>query len=486
MLLVKKEAAMESIWSRTYSLRKKDALHSDVAADVAVIGGGMAGILTAYQLERAGIRTVVLEAERIGSGQTKGTTAKITSQHGMFCRSFIEKKGIDTAEKYVWANQEAVEEFKKTVQREKIDCDLEETASYVYSDNEEELIQESEAAGKLGVCASLEKKVEIPVPCAGAVRFEHQAQFHPLKFLGALAEGLTVYENSPVTEVEEQLIRTPCGSVRADSIIFASHYPFINFPGMYFTRMHQERSYVLALEGAGNIEGMYIGSGPDALSFRQYGKYLLIGGRVHRTGENKEGGKYEELRNRARILYPGSRETACWSAQDCITADQIPFIGQYAPGRPHWFAASGFQKWGMTSSMVSAMILSDIICGRENPYADIFSPERFSTEELPQIMKDGGKAVKGLIKRFFHIPGETVNLIEPGHVAVVETAQGKAGVYKTEENKVFQVDIVCPHLGCQLVWNPDERTWDCPCHGSRFDYEGNLLEGPAQEGIHYE
>ena len=247
------------------------------------------------------------------------------------------------------------------------------------------LFRKSEAAGKLGVCASLEKKVEIPVPCAGAVRFEHQAQFHPLKFLGALAEGLTVYENSPVTEVEEQLIRTPCGSVRADSIIFASHYPFIISGDVFYPDAPGE-ILCAGSGGSANIEGMYIGSGPDALSFRQYGKYLLIGGRVHRTGENKEGGKYEELRNRARILYPGSRETACWSAQDCITADQIPFIGQYAPGRPHWFAASGFQKWGMTSSMVSAMIVSDIICGRENPYADIFSPERFSAEELPQMI----------------------------------------------------------------------------------------------------
>ena len=476
----------ESIWTRSCTLSERPALNQDIKADAAVIGAGMAGILTAWELERAGVHTVVLEAERIGSGQTKNTTAKITSQHGMFCSEFLEKKGRETAEKYVRANEEAIGEYRRIAEEKGIDCDLEEADSYVYSSEEESLVKEAEAAAELGVDASLERELEIPVSCAGAVRFRRQAMFHPLKFAGALAEELTVYENTPVRDLEDNRLRTPAGSVQADKIVFATHYPFVNFPGMYFTRMHQERSYVLALEGAGNIEGMYIGSGPDALSFRQYGKYLLIGGRVHRTGENKEGGKYEELRNRARILYPGSRETACWSAQDCITADQIPFIGQYAPGRPHWFAASGFQKWGMTSSMVSAMIVSDIICGRENPYADIFSPERFSAEELPQIMKDGGKAVKGLIKRFFHIPGETVNLIEPGHAAVVETAQGKAGVYKTEENKVFQVDIVCPHLGCQLVWNPDERTWDCPCHGSRFDYEGNLLEGPAQEGIHYE
>ncbi len=477
---------MESIWSSTCRMKERERLKGDIRADVAVIGGGMAGILVAYTLEREGVHTVVLEAEQIGGGQTKNTIAKITSQHGMFCRSFIEKKGRETAEKYVQANQAAVEEYKKIICREKIDCDLEETDSFVYSDDEGSLILEAEAASKLGAPASLVRKLEIPVPCAGGVKFRGQAQFHPLKFLEALTEELTIYENSPVKEVEEERILTAGGSVKADKIIFATHYPFVNFPGMYFTRMHQERSYVLALEGAENIKGMYIGSGPDPLSFRQYGKYLLLGGKSHRTGENKEGCRYEELREAARRFYPGSREAASWSAQDCITADQIPFTGQYASDRPNWFAATGFQKWGMTSSMVSAMILRDRICGRANPYADIFSPDRFSSEEIPQIMKDSGKAVKGLMKRFFHIPGDTVNLIEPGNASVVETAEGKVGVYRSEEGQLFQVDIVCPHLGCQLAWNPDERTWECPCHGSRFDYEGNLLEGPAQDGIHLE
>lgn len=477
---------MESIWSRTCSLAEREPLRGDMTADVAIIGGGMAGLLTAYQLKRAGVRAVVLEADRIGSGQTKGTTAKITAQHGMFCRAFIKKKGIETARNYVQANQAAVEEYKRIVEREQIDCDFEETDSYVYSKSEEALAGEAEAAAELGVSVSLEKEIEIPVACAGAVRFRRQAQFHPLKFLAVLADSLAVYENSPVREVEEHVVRTPAGSVKADRIVFASHYPFINFPGMYFTRMHQERSYVLALEDAERIEGMYIGDEAGSLSFRQYGMYLLLGGRGHRTGENKEGGRYEELRKAAKMFYPQSREAACWSAQDCMTADQVPFIGWYTSDRPSWLVASGFQKWGMTSSMVSAMILRDMICGTTESWTEVFAPDRFSAQEIPQIMRDSGIAVKGLTKRFFQIPGETVNRIRPGEAAVVETAEGKAGVYRSEEDQVYTVDIVCPHLGCQLAWNPDERTWDCPCHGSRFDYKGNLLEGPAQEGIHHE
>ena len=475
----------ESIWTKSCRLKERTSLDGDIKTDVAVIGGGMAGILTAWELENAGVRTVVLEAERVGGGQTRNTTAKITSQHGMFCSEFLDKKGKETAEKYVRANEEAVREYKRIVKEKQIDCNLEETDSYVYSSDEEALEKETEAAVMLGVDVSLERKTEIPVICAGAVRFKDQAQFHPMKFIGALAENLTVYENTPVRTVEDNLLRTPMGSVEADKIIFATHYPFVNFPGMHFLRMHQERSYVLALEGAGKIRGMYIGDGPDALSFRQFGKYLLLGGMGHRTGE-MDGSSYTKLREQAERLYPGSQEIACWSAQDCITADRIPFIGQYSLEKPDWYIASGFQKWGMTSSMVSALLLKDLVCGRANPYTEVFTPDRFSAEEIPQIAKDTGRALKGLTKRFFHLPGETINMIEPGHAAVVETTEGRAGVYRSEDGQIYQVDVVCPHLGCRLVWNQDERSWDCPCHGSRFDYRGNLLNGPAQEGIYLE
>jgi len=247
--------------------------------------------------------------------------------------------------------------------------------------------------------------------------------------------------------------------------------------------MHQERSYVLALEGAGKIHGMYIGDGEEKFSFRQYGDWLLLGGEGHRTGENREGGCYMRLKETAAKLYPGSHVAAAWSAQDCITSDGIPFIGIYTSDRPNWYVATGFQKWGMSSSMVSALILKDLICNRENPFADVFSPSRFSAEEIPHIVKDGKKAVAGLTRRFFQIPDETISSLERGQGAVVTTSEGKVGVYKTEEEEIRQVDIVCPHMGCQLSWNPDEQSWDCPCHGSRFDVEGNLLDDPAQEGI---
>lgn len=477
---------MDSIWSKTCEREKRPALEEDIRADVIVVGGGMTGILTAWQLEQAGVHAVVLEADQIGGGQTKNTTAKITSQHGMFCRTFLEKKGEETARKYLQANQAAVEEYKRIIREKNIDCDLTECDSYAYSSDMDKLKQETEAARRLGIHVAYEEQIEIPVSCAGAVRFPDQAEFHPLKFLRNLAEELTVYEDTPVTEAGENQVKTPWGSVRGDKIIFAAHFPFINFPGMYFARMHQERSYVLALENGGSLKGMYIGDGKDTLSFRQYDKYILLGGQAHRTGENREGGRYEKLKEAAKEMYPQSQVAACWSAQDCITADRVPFIGQYSSDRPDWYLATGFQKWGMSSAMVSAMLLKDMVCGKKNPYEEVFTPSRFSAEEVPQIMKDGGKAVKGLTRRFFHLPDETAAELKRGHGAVVDTPEGKAGVYKTEEGRICQVDIVCPHMGCELSWNPDELSWDCPCHGSRFDWEGNLIDGPAQEGIAHE
>lgn len=478
---------MESIWSKTCGgacdRERRRALEGHIEADAAVIGAGIAGILTAWQLEHSGVRTVVLEAGKAGGGQTGNTTAKITSQHGMFCRTFIDKKGEKTARGYVQANQAAVEEYKRLISAEGIDCDLTESDSFVYSSDRGKLERELEAARRLGIDASFEKQIEIPVLCAGAVRFPGQAQFNPLKFIQALAERLTVYEDSQVTEVKNDAVQTARGSVRAKHIIFATHYPFINFPGMYFARMYQERSCVLALEDAGSLNGMYIGDGQETLSFRQYDKYILLGGRAYRTGEDRDGGRYERLKQSAEMMYPGSSVAAQWSAQDCITSDGIPFIGRYASGRDNWFVAAGFQKWGMTSSMVSAMLLRDLICGRENPYAEIFSPSRFSAEEIPQIAKAGAKAVKGLTKRLFYVPGGTEETLGRGCGGVVRTSHGKAGVYKTEEGAVRQVDIVCPHMGCQVEWNPDESAWECPCHGSRFDCEGELLDGPAQRGI---
>lgn len=474
---------MESIWSQSCKFPAREHLPGNLETEVAVIGAGMAGLLTAFALQEAGCETVVLEARQIASGQTRNTTAKITSQHGLIYQKLIQTLGIDAARQYAQANQAAVQAYKTLIEANQIDCDFEARSAYVYGNDAHLLQEEAQAAAQLGLPACYVTDLNILAPAVGAVRFDHQAQFHPLKFLSCIAEKLTIYEHTPVQTVENHLLSTPHGTVRAKHIVFACHFPFLNVPGMFFARLHQERSYVLALANAPQVEGMYISAEPGGGSFRNCGTLLLMGGENHRTGENGTGGQYERLRQKANRWFPNSREVCHWSAQDCITPDGVPYIGRYASSRPNWYVATGFQKWGMTTSMVSAMILRDMICGTENPYAQVFHPGRFEAAALPGIAAEGRHAVKGFAKRFFQIPSEAASEIPPGHGGIVFLNGEKVGVYKETDGTLHPVDIRCPHLGCQLEWNPEEHSWDCPCHGSRFDCYGRLISGPAQEEI---
>lgn len=287
---------MESIWSQTCQLRQREALPGDMKTDIAVIGAGMAGILIASALQEAGRRVVVLEAERIAGGQTRNTTAKLTCQHGLLYEKLIRTLGREKARQYAQANAAALEEYRRIIADRNIDCDLEQQDAWVYGSNAAQLRKEAETAAALGLPAFFVEETKLPFPTAGAVRFANQAQFHPLKFLQAISEPLTIYENTSVQSVEENQIITTRGRVQAEQIVFACHYPFVNFPGMYFARMHQERSYVIALENAAPMDGMWIGAEQGAYSFRNYGPLLLLGGGGHRCGENSAGGRYDLLR----------------------------------------------------------------------------------------------------------------------------------------------------------------------------------------------
>ncbi len=442
---------MESIWMAESEIRKREALSGDLQSEAAVIGAGMAGILTAYYLKQAGLNTVVLEADRIGSGQTKNTTAKITSQHGLIYDRLIRVFGREMAYHYARANEGAIGEYERLIREKKIDCDFVRYSAYLYSQAQELPLQkEAQAARTLGIPAAFETESELPFPVSGIVRFDGQARFHPLKFLRALAEEVTVYEETKVLKVDGQQIETDRGIVTAEHVIFASHFPFLNVPGYYFARMYQERSYVLALEGVPVPEGMYLGVDPKGISLCPCGNHLLMGGGSHRTGKNQKGGEYERLRKKAGEYYPGYHESAHWSAQDCMTLDGVPYIGQFSRRKPRWYVATGFGKWGMTGAMAGAHILTSLITGKDCPQGDIFSPQRqFTMQAAQELLSHGAYTAKGLAKHL--LPGKTQDFIPN-----------------------------CPHMGCRLEWNPEEETFDCPCHGSRFDKDGRLIDGPAQ------
>ncbi|WMJ23849.1 FAD-dependent oxidoreductase [Paludicola sp. MB14-C6] len=476
---------MQSIWSLETEFTKRKSLEQDISVDVAVIGAGMAGLLTAYLLKEKGVQVAVIEANTIASGQTKNTTAKITAQHNLIYNKLIIDVGERKARQYAVANQLAVEKYANLIQRNGIDCNFERKSAYVYSmDNNKLLKEELRAMQMLDLDAEFVERTTLPFPIKGAIKLSHQAQFNPLKFLKPITEELTIYEHTIVHEVKENTIITNHGKVKAEHIVFATHFPFVNVPGFYFARMHQQRSYVVAFENCDKLDGMYIDEADGGYSFRNYGNLLLVGGAGHRTGENGEGGAYEQIREQAKQWFPNAIERYHWSAQDCMTLDGVPYIGHFAPLEKNWYVATGFNKWGMTSSMVSAMIISDMIVGQNTKFAEVFSPQRFVVSaSIKTLLEDGMKAVSGLSTQALLIPKTHFDELPNGHGGVVEYNGMKVGVYKNEKGEAFVVSTRCPHLGCQLEWNPDEKTWDCPCHGSRFDFKGNLINNPSTTNL---
>ncbi len=474
---------MESIWRKTTEIPQRETLDSETSTEVAVIGAGMAGILIAYFLKRRGYKVIVLEADRIAGGQTQNTTAKITSQHGLIYNKLIRKYGMNNARLYARANEEAIQNYQSIIEENHIDCDFQRLPAFLYSTKDRvTLLEEARAATSLGLPVFFQEKAALPFETAGAVGFQNQAQFHPLKFIKALAQDIEVYENTAVHSVKEHTIYTNRGKVTADSIVFATHYPFPIVPGFYFIRQHQERSYVIAFSGAEQLDGMYYSIDRQGLSFRNYKGLLYIGGGTHRTGKNEMGGCYDFIRQQAGKYFPEGKEEDCWSAQDCKTHDMLPFIGQYSVFRPYWYVATGFHKWGMTLSMISAMIISDEICGIDTPYRKLFSPQRFHPlASAKDAAIDLGISVRGLLTGYHVWFCGTEKNLPKGCGGIVRKGLKRYGCFRDEAGIVHRMSIRCPHMGCELLWNPDEKSFDCPCHGSRFDYDGHLIDNPAQK-----
>ncbi len=478
---------MESLWRKqcgeiTSGQQTTQQALKESHRDVIVIGAGMAGLLTAYYLKEQGKNVLVLEAEEIASGQTERTTAKITSQHGLKYHELIKKVGVKKARLYAQANEAAIREYELLIKSKGIACQFEKASAYLYTLQQENLLrEEAEAASSLGIDAFFTKETELPFAVAGAVCFRGQAQFSPLAFVQHIASALEIREHTKVLAVRGNKVITEDAVMTADNIVVATHYPVFNVPGFYFVRLHQERSYVLALSGCDNIQGMYLGVDKGGLSFRQAGEYLLLGGSSCRTGENDKATAYESLVKAAQKLYPDSKEVTRWAAQDCMPHDGIPFIGRYSLFTPHLYVVTGFQKWGMTSSMIAAMILRDQICGNRNPYERLFSPQRVNLRaSMGDFLHDVGMSVKGLSKGTFHRPSKGVGALSCGHGGIVTIDGKRYACYRDEEGKLHKISARCPHLGCELSWNPDEKSWDCPCHGSRFDVDGKLLDNPSK------
>jgi glycine/D-amino acid oxidase-like deaminating enzyme/nitrite reductase/ring-hydroxylating ferredoxin subunit len=479
------------------------ALAEDTRTDVVIVGGGIAGITCAYLLGKEGLSVAVLEADRVARGTTGRTTAKITSQHNLIYHKLIDKMGVEMAQQYATANETAIREIKALTESLKIDCELVPQSAFVFTESDEymqELHDETDAALNLGIKAAYVDSIPFPFTIKGAVRFDNQAQFHPLKYTLSLAKafaagGGKIFEKTRAVEVdytEGYTITTQLGKkITADNLIIASHYPFYNKHGAYFTRIYQERSYVTAIKTAEQYPGgMYINAEKPARSLRSQktgdGELILVGGAHHKTGQcDNTWGKYVELFNFANPLFTIADIPYRWSAQDCMTLDSVPYVGNFTKDTPNLYVATGFGKWGMTNSMASAMLLRDLIIKGDSPWKDVYSPSR-STKAASAItfVTENLNVAKELIGGKMETLAKVEDIKLPnGEGKAVELNGKKAGAYRNDEGILYIVNTTCTHMGCELSWNSAERTWDCPCHGSRFSYEGKIIEGPATKEL---
>jgi glycine/D-amino acid oxidase-like deaminating enzyme/nitrite reductase/ring-hydroxylating ferredoxin subunit len=472
-------------------------LGEDVEADVVVIGGGIVGITTALLAQEQGAHVVLLEADRVGHGVSGHTTAKVTSQHGLIYARLRSSFGADAAQTYGQANEAAIDWIARRVERDGIDCDFRVRAAYAYAagaSDRSKVEDEAQAAAEAGLPARLVDAAPLPFPVEAAVRFDDQAEFHVGKYLRALVEALVaaggrIFERSRAVDVATDrgcVVKTPGGRVTADRAVIATHFPFLD-RSLAFARVHPERSYALLCRIAGQPpEGMFLSAGAPTRSIRGVPadgeELLLVGGEGHRTGtggDTEE--RYARLEAFAREHWDVRSVDYRWSAQDNITVDGMPYVGALVPFSDRLLMATGFAKWGMTGGTAAAMILSDALLGRESPWAPLLHPNRLTLRASAyRLVRENAEA--GI--RFF---GD--RLSKPGRRPIEELAPGEGGsvrhdgekvaAYRDEDGALTAVSPTCTHLGCQVNWNRAERSWDCPCHGSRFAPDGRVLQGPA-------
>jgi glycine/D-amino acid oxidase-like deaminating enzyme/nitrite reductase/ring-hydroxylating ferredoxin subunit len=478
------------------------SLTNDTLVDVAIVGGGIAGITAGILLKRAGKNVALLEADQIATGVSGHTTAKVTSLHQLVYAQLIKSVGEERARIYANSNQTAIERVAKFVEEEKIDCDFSRTSAYTFAETTEtlnDIHSEVEAAVKLGLPASFVTETSLPFAIAGAVKFDNQAQFHARKYLLHLAKliagnGSYVFENTRVLNVEEgnpSRVVTATGIVRARDVIIATNAPILD-QGLFFAKNYAKRSYIVAarIDRAKAPQGMYIGTSNDYYSIRTTpapdgGLLLLVGGGGHKVGtvtDTQE--RYLKLEAYVRSRFGVEEFEYRWSTQDMVSFDQLPYIGKVAPFSNHLYVATGFSLWGMSKGTLAGMLLSDLILGIDNPWLKLYD----STRATPFVTVE---SLKNNLEVGFHWVGDRLKGLENSSFADVEREEGKLltinghkiAAYRDEQGQIHAVSATCTHLGCIVNWNSAEKSWDCPCHGGRFSCDGKVLHGPPVKNL---
>ena len=492
----------EPYWRDFIDLPEFPRLDKDIQVDVVIVGGGITGITSAYLLVNEGLKVAVLEAKKLLNGTTGHTTAKITAQHDVIYDEFIRHFGKSKARLYYEANTEALHFIKQTVDQHQIDCDFSTQDAYIYAAADQsarKLEKEAKAYEKIGINGGLVKTIPFDIDIQNAIVMKNQAQFHPIKYLARLIQIITekgglIFENTTGVNVEtgkQPTVLTRDGLRAAGSYVLScSHFPFYEGLGFYSARMYADRSYVIAAKTKKAYPGgMYLSADQPTRSLRSATingeEMVLIGGESHKTGQGKDTLEhYKALEDFGQQVFGLDDILYRWSAQDLMTLDKIPYIGEITSGQPNILVATGYRKWGMTNSTAAALLFRDRILGQKNAYQNLYSPSRFYADpSLKNFFVQNADVVGHLIKGKLEWPAKSSRELSNGEGAVITIDGHRKGAYKDEDGKLHIVDTTCTHLGCEVEWNSGERSWDCPCHGSRFSYTGEVLEGPAEKPL---
>ncbi|MDQ0230814.1 FAD-dependent oxidoreductase [Metabacillus malikii] len=492
-----------SYWQDSANLENYPPLTANIDVDVTIVGGGITGITTAYLLVKSGLKVAILEASTLFNGTTGHTTAKITAQHGLIYDELIQHMGIERAKQYYEANQNALDYVRNIVKQLGISCDLttEDAIMYAVSDQYERKIEtEYRAYEKLGIPSEFVNDIALPFDVKGAIVMKEQGQFHPLTYLKSLVAeiirgGGTIYEQTTAVDIDTTtdkptVITRDQHRVTSKYVISCSHFPFYDGKGFYFTRLHAERSYVLGITSKTEFPGgMYYSADSPTRSIRYTPvdgeKLILVSGDGHKTGQGTSTYKhYKALEDYSEQVLGINEIKYRWSAQDLYTLDNVPYVGSITSKSPNVLVATGYRKWGMSNGTAAAHLLHDIVLEKENPYRELYNPSRFYADPSIKTFLMQNLDVAGhLIEGKFDSQEKAIEDIGKDEAAIIRVNGQRAGCYRDMDGHVQLVDTTCTHMGCEVEWNSGDRSWDCPCHGSRFATDGEVLEGPATKPL---
>lgn len=494
---------LEPCWRESVKLPTFQPLQGDIEVDVVIVGGGITGISAAYLLTNEGLRVAILEADRLLNGTTGHTTAKLTAQHGLIYDELKNHMGTYKAQLYYEANMAALNFVKQTIETHQIECDFAQDDALIYALTEnyaEKLEKEFVAYQELGIESELLDSIPLNIQVQKALRMKNQAQFHPLKYLARLLQevvnkGGLIFEGTTAIDVLDDprptVITREGYKATCNKVLTCTHFPFYEGNGFYFTRMYAERAYVIVVRPKITYPGgMYINAETPTRSLRQVmvnnEPMVLVIGETHKAGQGVEDTRehYQALESFARDVVGVQEVLYRWSTQDLSTLDKIAYIGEITSKRPNILVATGYRKWGMTTGTTAAFLFRDMVLGRDNSYQELYTPSRFYLDpSLKTFFTKNANVAFHLIKGKIEFPIKKAEDLAPGEGDVITSGGKRAGAYKDSKGNLYVVDTTCTHLGCEVEWNPGDLTWDCPCHGSRFSYIGEVVEGPAEQPL---